>query len=87
MPGARFGDIAIIGIACRFPGAANLNQFWDNLISGVEFIPVSPKKNCWLPGSKHDLSAIHIMSRPHQSSRTTTGLTRRFSAMRRARPG
>ena len=38
MPGARFGDIAIIGIACRFPGAANLNQFWDNLISGVELI-------------------------------------------------
>ncbi|HEV2097585.1 MAG TPA: SDR family NAD(P)-dependent oxidoreductase [Stellaceae bacterium] len=38
MPSVRFCDIAIIGIACRFPGAANANQFWANLIGGVESI-------------------------------------------------
>ena len=38
MPGARYRDIAIIGIACRFPGAANADVFWDNLIGGVESI-------------------------------------------------
>jgi acyl transferase domain-containing protein len=30
--------IAIIGMACRFPGARNLEEFWANLIGGVESI-------------------------------------------------
>ncbi len=29
-------DIAIIGMAGRFPGAANLEEFWENLRNGVE---------------------------------------------------
>jgi acyl transferase domain-containing protein len=31
-------DIAIIGMACRFPGAASLDQYWRNLAGGVESI-------------------------------------------------
>jgi acyl transferase domain-containing protein/acyl-CoA synthetase (AMP-forming)/AMP-acid ligase II/Zn-dependent alcohol dehydrogenase/NAD(P)-dependent dehydrogenase (short-subunit alcohol dehydrogenase family)/acyl carrier protein len=31
-------DVAIIGMSCRFPGANNINQFWDNLCHGVESI-------------------------------------------------
>ena len=31
-------DIAIIGMACRFPGAKNAYQFWDNLRHGKESI-------------------------------------------------
>ncbi|MEO6753174.1 MAG: type I polyketide synthase, partial [Chthoniobacteraceae bacterium] len=31
-------DIAIIGLACRFPGAANAGEFWRNLAAGVESI-------------------------------------------------
>ncbi len=31
-------DVAIIGMSCRFPGANNINQFWDNLCKGVESI-------------------------------------------------
>lgn len=27
--------IAIIGASCRFPGASNIEQFWDNLTGGV----------------------------------------------------
>jgi acyl transferase domain-containing protein/surfactin synthase thioesterase subunit len=38
MPAARFRDIAIIGIACRFPGASTADVFWRNLIDGVESI-------------------------------------------------
>ncbi|MFP2925792.1 beta-ketoacyl synthase N-terminal-like domain-containing protein [Pyxidicoccus sp. 3LG] len=34
----RETDIAIIGMACRFPGAANLDTFWRNLREGVESI-------------------------------------------------
>lgn len=31
-------DIAIVGMACRFPGARNLAEFWQNLVGGVESI-------------------------------------------------
>jgi myxalamid-type polyketide synthase MxaB len=31
-------DVAVIGMACRFPGARNLQQFWRNLCDGVESI-------------------------------------------------
>jgi phthiocerol/phenolphthiocerol synthesis type-I polyketide synthase E len=32
------GDVAIIGMACRFPGAANAGQFWQNIRGGVESV-------------------------------------------------
>ena len=31
-------DIAIIGMSGRFPGAGNVDQFWQNLLSGIESI-------------------------------------------------
>src|SRR4029450_6683333 len=31
-------EIAVIGMAGRFPGAKNLEQFWQNLCDGVESI-------------------------------------------------
>ena len=31
-------DVAIIGMAGRFPGAQNINEFWNNLTSGKESI-------------------------------------------------
>ncbi|MBU6184035.1 MAG: AMP-binding protein [Rickettsiales bacterium] len=31
-------DIAVIGFACRFPGAKNHNEFWENLKLGTESI-------------------------------------------------
>ena len=33
-------DIAIIGMSCRFPGAPNLETFWQNLRDGIESISV-----------------------------------------------
>ncbi len=33
-------DIAIIGMAGRFPGAANIAEFWENLKNGVEAVTV-----------------------------------------------
>ena len=36
--GAGPMDIAIIGLACRFPGASNAERFWDNLAAGVESV-------------------------------------------------
>ena len=31
-------DIAIVGMACRFPGAANVEEFWANLLDGRDTI-------------------------------------------------
>ena len=31
-------EVAVIGMAGRFPGAANVNQFWENLCNDVESI-------------------------------------------------
>jgi acyl transferase domain-containing protein/surfactin synthase thioesterase subunit/acyl carrier protein len=31
-------DIAIIGLSCRFPGAATAEEFWTNICNGVESI-------------------------------------------------
>jgi acyl transferase domain-containing protein/acyl carrier protein len=38
MSAAPMEPIAIVGMAGRFPGAANLRQHWDNLRAGVESI-------------------------------------------------
>jgi len=32
------GDIAVIGISLRIPGAASVHEFWQNLIHGIESI-------------------------------------------------
>lgn len=37
-------DIAIIGMACRFPGAQNYDEFWDNLKEGRSSIQEIPKE-------------------------------------------
>ncbi|MBY9077397.1 methyltransferase [Paenibacillus sp. HN-1] len=31
-------EIAVVGMACRFPGAKDINQFWQNITNGVESI-------------------------------------------------
>ncbi|SYX83884.1 SDR family NAD(P)-dependent oxidoreductase [Paenibacillus alvei] len=36
-------DIAIIGLSGRYPGAANVDQFWDNLRNGKDCITEVPK--------------------------------------------
>ena len=38
--------IAVVGIACHFPGADNTDQFWDNLKDGVDSIIEIPKERC-----------------------------------------
>lgn len=35
---AHAEPIAVIGLACRVPGAADAGQFWDNLVNGVESV-------------------------------------------------
>ena len=35
---ARSGDVAVVGMAGRFPGAANIDELWANLVAGRESI-------------------------------------------------
>ncbi|MCR4441101.1 MAG: beta-ketoacyl synthase N-terminal-like domain-containing protein [Peptococcaceae bacterium] len=42
-PQAAAGDIAVIGMAGRYPGAGNLREFWNNLKKGKESITEVPK--------------------------------------------
>ncbi|MFB8206142.1 type I polyketide synthase [Kitasatospora purpeofusca] len=46
----RDTDIAVIGLACRFPDAVDADQFWDNLVSGVDSISRFPPKSIPGPG-------------------------------------
>ncbi len=51
-------DIAIIGIACRYPGAKNWQEFWENLKNGVDSITEVPpfkweEKNWYHPDPEH----------------------------------
>ena len=34
-------EIAVVGMACRFPGAEDINAFWQNLEAGVESVAAS----------------------------------------------
>ncbi|HEY3919587.1 MAG TPA: beta-ketoacyl synthase N-terminal-like domain-containing protein [Stellaceae bacterium] len=38
MTDAALEPIAIVGLACRFPGAANAEEFWQNLVAGREAV-------------------------------------------------
>lgn len=38
------GDIAIIGVSCRFPGANDCDEFWKNLENGVDSITEVPSE-------------------------------------------
>ncbi len=58
--GARAGDIAIIGVACRFPGAPTAAAFWSNLLGGVESIARFSDEELLAAGI-----AEHLVADPH----------------------
>jgi acyl transferase domain-containing protein/phosphopantetheinyl transferase len=51
-------DIAVVGMACVFPKAANLRQFWSNLVNGVDAID-SPPPGRWSDRRNFQLPAEH----------------------------
>ncbi len=44
MTNSKINDVAVIGLACRFPGAQNYIQYWQNLIANKLSIQVVPKQ-------------------------------------------
>lgn len=37
-------DIAIVGLSGQYPGASNLQEFWDNLCNGIDSITLIPRE-------------------------------------------
>jgi iturin family lipopeptide synthetase A len=50
-------EIAVIGMAARFPGAQNLQQFWDNLVAGRETVSFFTEEELLSGGVDKDLVA------------------------------
>lgn len=49
--GSDFEAIAVVGMACRFPGAQNIDQFWSLLESGTDAVGE-------IPSSRWDVDAL-----------------------------
>jgi acyl transferase domain-containing protein len=56
MSGAATEGIAIIGMAGRFPGAADVDEFWRNLVAGTESISIFNDEE--LAASGFDVAAL-----------------------------
>jgi acyl transferase domain-containing protein/NAD(P)-dependent dehydrogenase (short-subunit alcohol dehydrogenase family)/aryl carrier-like protein len=48
--------VAIIGMSCRFPGADNVDQFWQNLLNGVDSVRE-------IPGDRWDIDRFYSADR------------------------
>src|SRR5436305_13775659 len=50
IPGYQ-NEIAVIGMACRLPGARNIQEFWQNLCGSVESISFFPDQELLSAGA------------------------------------
>ena len=57
------GLIAIVGMAGRFPGAQNITQFWDNIVSGRETISQFTREELDVDPNAHDPDAPYVGAR------------------------
>ena len=55
--------VAVVGIACRFPGAPDKETFWRNLLGGVDSVST-------VPPSRWDAQALY--SRRHEPGKTVS---------------
>lgn len=64
-------DIAIVGMACRFPGAKNLEEFWVNLLDGRDTITIlsddqlSPEVPAELRNDPRYVRAAGLIDQPY----------------------
>ncbi|SOU07494.1 SDR family oxidoreductase [Xanthomonas arboricola] len=58
LQGIRHDAVAITGISCRFPGADTAQQFWRNLVGGIESITRVPQQGT---GGGHEATAARAL--------------------------
>lgn len=73
-------EVAVIGLACRVPGAANSREFWNNLINGVESIAFFSDDELAQSGTSSAGLQIPAMSGPTAPWKTKSVLTPPFLA-------
>src|SRR5205823_5579747 len=49
-------DIAVVGVACLFPGAPDAGAFWRNILGKVDAI-TDPPPEAWDPALYYDVNA------------------------------
>lgn len=59
-------DVAIIGMSCRFPGARNIDQFWQNLLNRVDSV-------CDIPPDRWDVDRFFSAEREPGKMYTRAG--------------
>jgi acyl transferase domain-containing protein/phosphopantetheinyl transferase len=55
----RSKDIAVVGMACVFPGARNVEQFWANNVNGIDAVTGIPEGR-WPAIRFHELPVSHV---------------------------
>jgi acyl transferase domain-containing protein/acyl-CoA synthetase (AMP-forming)/AMP-acid ligase II/NADPH:quinone reductase-like Zn-dependent oxidoreductase/acyl carrier protein len=78
------GDIAVIGMALRFPGANDPDTFWQNLTQGIESITDLSEKELLLSGVSPDLFSQHDYVRRRPTVDQPDGFDARFFGYSRA---
>ena len=56
----RESDIAIVGLSCRFPGSNNIDEFWQNLLAGVDSISIFDREELELSDSPSTQSPNYV---------------------------
>ena len=79
-------DIALIGMACRFPGASNPDEFWQLLVNGVEAIDTLSVEDSGRRASMPPSLPTRITFARRQGSPISRVSTPRFLAFRHAKP-
>ncbi|KFU82070.1 Phosphopantetheine attachment site [Amycolatopsis lurida] len=87
-PAERNGDhpdtaIAVIGMSCRFPDAADIDQFWDNLVAGLDSITRRAPSTVTGPGGtvREYLPAGGVLRDPEWFDAEYFGYTPREAAL------
>ena len=61
------GDVAVVGLACLFPGAPDVGTYWRNILAKVDAI-TDPPPEAWDPAQSRDIAAD-----PHERVYCTKG--------------
>jgi amino acid adenylation domain-containing protein len=51
------GALAVVGLACRFPGAGSVQEFWDNLVAGRDTLTTFTDAELLAAGARADVVA------------------------------